>query len=57
MAKIVSQYNPDIVSPPGAIILESIEVMGMTQTELAEKMVYDPYGRTFGACYPKHRYS
>lgn len=35
---IQNQYTPDYVSPPGDILLETLEERGMTQAELAERM-------------------
>jgi addiction module HigA family antidote len=32
-----NQYRPDTVSPPGETLLETLEAMGMTQAELAER--------------------
>jgi addiction module HigA family antidote len=32
-----NQYVPDFVSPPGETLLETLEAMGMTQTDLAER--------------------
>lgn len=38
MVSIVeNQYMPDYVSPPGETLLETIEALGMTQVELAER--------------------
>lgn len=33
-----NQYAPDAVSPPGETLEETIEVLGMSQAELAERM-------------------
>jgi len=33
-----NQYAPDVVSPPGETLEETIEVLGMSQAELAERM-------------------
>ncbi|MDE3166204.1 MAG: HigA family addiction module antidote protein, partial [Acidobacteriota bacterium] len=33
-----NQYNPDFATPPGAQIQEKIQELGMTQTELAERI-------------------
>lgn len=33
-----NQYLPDEVSPPGETLLETLEALGMTQAELAERM-------------------
>ena len=33
----VNQYEPDFVSPPGETLLETIEALGMTQADLAER--------------------
>ena len=35
---IQNQYLPDYVSPPGETLLELIEELGMSQTELAQRM-------------------
>ena len=35
-------YVPDTVSPPGETILETIEALGMSQTDLAERMGLTP---------------
>ncbi|MBI4774408.1 MAG: ImmA/IrrE family metallo-endopeptidase [Deltaproteobacteria bacterium] len=32
-----NQYNPDSVSPPGETLLETIEALGMSQAELADR--------------------
>src|SRR6266849_9567417 len=32
-----NHYRPDTVTPPGATLLETIDALGMTQTELAER--------------------
>lgn len=32
------EYVPDVVSPPGSTLLETIEALGMTQAELARRM-------------------
>ena len=32
-----NEYEPDVVSPPGSTLLESLEGLGMTQMELAER--------------------
>jgi HTH-type transcriptional regulator/antitoxin HigA len=34
---IKNQYNPDFVTPPGESLLETLEVMGMSQAEFAER--------------------
>ena len=34
---IQNQYIPDFVSPPGETLLETLEVIGMTQADLAER--------------------
>lgn len=34
---IKNQYNPDFVTPPGETLLETLEVIGMTQAEFAER--------------------
>ncbi len=34
---IKNQYNPDFVTPPGETLLETIEVIGMSQAEFAER--------------------
>ena len=33
-----NQYHPDYVSPPGETLLETLEVLGMSQAELAKRM-------------------
>lgn len=38
MAELSNQYEPDRVSPPGETLLESIEALGMSQAELAERL-------------------
>ena len=35
---IENEYLPDLVSPPGETLLETIEALGMTQIELADRM-------------------
>ncbi len=35
---ITTPFNPDYAIPPGATLLETIEDLGMTQTELAQRM-------------------
>ncbi len=35
-------YVPDTVSPPGETILETIEALGMSQADLAERMDRTP---------------
>lgn len=35
--KVQNQYVPDIVSPPGETLLDTIEALGMTQANLAER--------------------
>ena len=37
-SKIQNQYTPDVVSPPGETLLETIEELGMSQAELAQRM-------------------
>jgi len=32
-----NQYVPDFVTPPGETLLETLEALGMTQVELAER--------------------
>lgn len=32
------QYEPDLVTPPGEILLEKLEELGMTQADLAERV-------------------
>lgn len=32
-----NQYNPDFVTPPGDTLLETLEMLGMTQAEFAER--------------------
>jgi addiction module HigA family antidote len=34
---IVNRYNPDFVSPPGETLLETLEAIGMSQAQLAER--------------------
>src|SRR5438132_2146382 len=34
---IMNHYNPDVVSAPGETLLETIEMLGMSQAELAER--------------------
>lgn len=36
--QIQNEYLPDLVSPPGETLLETIEALGMTQIELADRM-------------------
>ena len=36
-SKIKNQYEPDFVSPPGETLLETIETLGMSQAQLAER--------------------
>jgi len=38
MTEVLNQYEPDRVSPPGDTLLESIEALGMSQAELAERL-------------------
>lgn len=38
MSKTTATFNPDYAVPPGATLLETIEDLGMTQTELAQRM-------------------
>jgi HTH-type transcriptional regulator / antitoxin HigA len=38
MSKSATKFNPDYAVPPGATLLETIEDLGMTQTELAQRM-------------------
>jgi len=38
MPSQINEYTPDIVSPPGETILETIEEYGMSQAELADRM-------------------
>ncbi len=33
-----NQYNPDFVTPPGDFLLEKLEELGMSQTDLAERI-------------------
>ena len=37
MTDVEHQYKPDTVSHPGETLLETIQTLGMTQSELAEK--------------------
>lgn len=36
-SKVKNEYAPDTVSPPGETLLETLETIGMTQAELAER--------------------
>lgn len=36
--QIHNQYSPDVVSPPGETLKETLEALGMSQAELAERM-------------------
>ena len=38
MSKTTATFNPDYAVPPGATLLDTIEDLGMTQTELAQRM-------------------
>jgi HTH-type transcriptional regulator / antitoxin HigA len=38
MANIKNEYMPDSVSPPGETLLETLEALGMSQTDLANRM-------------------
>lgn len=38
MSKSATRFDPDYAVPPGATLLETIEDLGMTQTELAQRM-------------------
>ena len=38
MSKSTATFSPDYAVPPGATLLETIEDLGMTQTELAQRM-------------------
>lgn len=38
MINVKTEYTPDSVSPPGETLLETLEVIGMTQAELATRM-------------------
>lgn len=38
MAKVVAGYSPDKAVPPGDTLLETIEVLGLSQVELARRM-------------------
>jgi len=33
-----SQYTPDLVTPPGEMLLEKLEELGMTKADLAERI-------------------
>jgi addiction module HigA family antidote len=35
--QVKNQYHPDFVTPPGETLLETLEVLGMSQAELAER--------------------
>ena|SRR5579872_2168100 len=38
MARVIrNEYKPDVISPPGDTLLETLEKIGMTQMELAER--------------------
>lgn len=37
-AETPNQYNPDVVSPPGETLRETLEALGMSQAELAARM-------------------
>ena len=36
--RIHNQYSPDVVSPPGETLKETLEALGMSQAELADRM-------------------
>lgn len=36
--KIQNQFNPDYVSPPGETLLETLQAIGMSQSELADRI-------------------
>jgi addiction module HigA family antidote len=38
MTNLQNEYYPDYVSPPGDTLLETLETIGMSQTELAKRM-------------------
>lgn len=38
MREAQNQYDPDLVSPPGETLRETLEALGMSQVELAERM-------------------
>lgn len=38
MTKRVYRYEPDVVAPPGATLLETIEALSMSQTDLAARL-------------------
>ena len=38
MSNTSNQYLPDLVTPPGEILLEKLEELGMSQTELANRI-------------------
>ncbi len=38
MSEKVYRYEPDVVSPPGVTLLETIEALGLSQSDLAERM-------------------
>jgi HTH-type transcriptional regulator/antitoxin HigA len=38
MTNLQNEYHPDYVSPPGDTLLETLETIGMSQTELAKRM-------------------
>ena len=35
--RVQNQYAPDYVSPPGETLLETLETIGMSQADLAER--------------------
>jgi len=35
--RLATEYNPDVVSPPGKTLVEMLEERGMSQAELAER--------------------
>ena len=37
ISSLENQYQPDYVSPPGETLLETLEALGMSQAELAER--------------------
>ena len=37
ISSLENQYQPDYISPPGETLLETLEALGMSQAELAER--------------------
>ena len=38
MVKVINEYNPDYVFPPGATLMDVLVDLDMTQTDLANRM-------------------